>query len=93
MRYPTRTKYPCVRRDGWSMRLMPALGRAGEEAPPPRVLPRFAADFDVADLRFLALVRLVERDEERLRVDLLGTEVWWLEERCRDAGARPSGQH
>lgn len=65
------------------MRLMPALGRAGEEAPP--LLPRFAADFDVADLRLAAPVRLVEREEERLRVDLLGTEVWWLGGRCRDA--------
>ena len=57
------------------MRLIPALGLPGE-ATPPRLL-RFAADFDV--LR-LALVRLVERLEERLRFDLLGTEVWWLGE-------------
>lgn len=66
------------------MRLMPALGRAGEEAPP--LLPRFAADFDVADLRLAAPVRLVEREEERLRVDLLGTEgVAWGD------GAEPRG--
>ena len=55
------------------MRLIPALGLPGEATPPRRL--RFAADFDV--LR-LALVRLVERLEERLRFDLLGTEVWWL---------------
>lgn len=57
------------------MRLIPALGRAGEATPPP-LLPRFAADFDV--LRLAALVRPVERLVERLRFDLLGTEVWWL---------------
>jgi hypothetical protein len=56
------------------MRLIPALGLAGEETPP-RLLPRFAADFDVADLRLEAPLRLVEREEERLRVDLLGTGV------------------
>jgi hypothetical protein len=50
------------------MRLIPALGLPGEATPPRRL--RFAADFDV--LR-LALVRLVERFEERLRFDLLGT--------------------
>jgi hypothetical protein len=58
------------------MRLIPALGLAGEETPP-RLLPRFAADF-VADLRLAAPLRPVLREEERLRVDLLGTEVWWL---------------
>lgn len=66
------------------MRLMPALGRAGEETPP-LLLPRFAADFDVADLR-LAPLRLVEREEERLRVDLLGTEGGGLGKWCRVAG-------
>ena len=68
------------------MRLIPALGRAGDEAPP-RLLPRFAADFDVADLRLAAPVRLVERDEERLRVDLLGTESGGLGELVRSRGA------
>lgn len=69
---------------------MPALGRAGEEAPP-RLLPRFAADFDVADLRLAAPVRLVEREEERLRVDLLGTECGGLGELCRVAGRGAGG--
>ena len=58
------------------MRLIPALGLPGE-ATPPLLLPRFAADF-VADLRLAAPLRPDLREEERLRDDLLGTEVWWL---------------
>lgn len=68
------------------MRLIPALGRAGEETPP-RLLPRFAADF-VADLRLAAPLRAVLREEERLRDDLLGTEVRWLGGTVPRRGAR-----
>ena len=54
------------------MRLIPALGLPGE-ATPPLLLLRF-----VADLRLAAPLRPDLREEERLRDDLLGTEVWWL---------------
>jgi hypothetical protein len=45
----------------------------------------------VADLRLAAPVRLVEREEERLRVDLLGTEGGGLGEMCRVAGRGVGG--
>ena len=69
------------------MRLIPALGFAGDETPP-RLLPRLAVFFDVADLRLAAPLRLVERFVVRLRVDLLGTESSGWGGLCRGAGAR-----
>ena len=71
------------------MRLIPALGLAGDETPP-LLPPRFAADFfDVADLRLAAPLRPVAFfEEERLRVDLLGTEGSGWGDNCRERGAR-----